>query len=221
MSTIAEFTLPAESFPLGSVFEHHPSVTVELERVIPIDKAIIPYIWVHNIEDSKEETIEASFEDHPDVKGVTLIDKVGGDCLFRVEWYPDYTGILQGITQTPVVLISSSGDSQQWTFEIRAEEREAIATLQEYCREHDLPIQLTSIHTLAGMTVSTEYNLTDTQREALVLAYQRGYYQTPQETTLQEMANSLGITGQALGARLRGGINRLIGSTLITTEADL
>lgn len=53
MATIAAFTIPTESFPLGDVFEDHPDVTVELERVIPTNKAIIPYLWVRNIEEPK------------------------------------------------------------------------------------------------------------------------------------------------------------------------
>lgn len=45
MATIATFTIPTEPFPLGNVFTAHPGVTVELERVIPTNKAIIPYFW--------------------------------------------------------------------------------------------------------------------------------------------------------------------------------
>jgi hypothetical protein len=220
MSTIAEFTLPAESFPLGSVFENHLAVTVELERIVPTTKAIIPYVWLRGIGDVEEQEIEATFGEHPEVQSVQLIDEVSGDYLLRVEWDMAYTGILQAIAQTPVVLHSGIGDSEQWTFEIRGDEQESIATFQKYCREHDLPIQLTSLHSLARVATGAEYDLTDTQREALVLAFQRGYYQKPQETTLQEMADDLGITGQALGARLRGGTHHLIGSTLIQTHEN-
>ena len=42
MATVIEFTSPAEEFPLGSVFENLPGVTVELERLIPHETLIIP-----------------------------------------------------------------------------------------------------------------------------------------------------------------------------------
>jgi predicted DNA binding protein len=57
--------------------------------------------------------------------------------------------------------------------------------------------------------------LTDTQREALVLAYERGYFGSPRETSLEEVAAELDITQQSLSSRLRRGHRRLIAATLV------
>jgi predicted DNA binding protein len=59
--------------------------------------------------------------------------------------------------------------------------------------------------------------LTETQREALVLAHERGYYDSPRETSLEEIADELGITQQSLSSRLRRGYRRLVGETLISS----
>jgi predicted DNA binding protein len=56
--------------------------------------------------------------------------------------------------------------------------------------------------------------LTDTQQEALVLAYERGYFESPRQVTLEELGEELGISQQAVGSRLRGGIKHILGSTL-------
>lgn len=215
MSTIAEFTIPADSFPLGRGFGDHPNVTLELERIVPTSKLIIPYVWVRGIGQAEEREIEATFEADPEVRGVKLVDEVEGDYLLRVEWEADYKGIMRAIAETSVTLVSGVGNSERWTFQLRGDERADIAAFKEYCRDHDFPVTLTALHSLAGLADGAEYDLTETQREALVLAYERGYYQSPRDTTLEEIADELGITGQALGARLQGGIHRLIGSTLI------
>jgi len=47
-----------------------------------------------------------------------------------------------------------------------------------------------------------------------VLAYERGYFDTPRETSLEEIAEELGITQQSLSSRLRRGHRRLIKATL-------
>jgi Predicted DNA binding protein len=57
--------------------------------------------------------------------------------------------------------------------------------------------------------------LTDTQREALVLAYERGYFNSPRESSLEAIGEELGITQQSLSSRLRRGHRRLIENTLI------
>jgi predicted DNA binding protein len=135
--------------------------------------------------------------------------------LLRVEWDPEAKGILRAISDTHVSLISAVGTSEEWRFEARAEDRDAISEFQTRSRELDVPIELVGLHALSPMRSGAQYDLTETQREALVLAYERGFYQSPREVTLDTLAKELGITGQSLGSRLRRGTNRLIGSTLI------
>jgi predicted DNA binding protein len=214
MATIATFTIPTESFPLGNVFTDHPGVTVELERVIPTNNAIIPYFWVRNIEETEETEIETALRNHPDVQSLNTVDEVSGEYLMRVEWNPSYEGVLKGIAETAVILLSGVGTAEEWHFEVRADGHEPIAAFQRYCREHDHPMELIALYALSEMETGTQYDLTEDQREALQLAYERGYYQTPRQTTLDEMAEEFGITGQSIGSRLRRGIHRLIGSTV-------
>ena len=47
-----------------------------------------------------------------------------------------------------------------------------------------------------------------------MLAYERGYFESPREVTLEELGEELGITQQAVGSRLRNGNRHIIGSTL-------
>ena len=215
MATIAEFTIPARSFPLGRIFEDFPAVEVELERVIPTSGAIIPYFWVRGLTGGEVEDLETALADEPNVKEIRRIDEVKGNYLNRIEWAPEHDGILRAITETDVVILSGVGSAKEWMFELRADERKAVSAFQQYCLDNDLPVTLQALHSLAQMETGAEYDLTEAQREALVLAYQRGYYQTPREVSLDEMALEFGITGQSLGSRLRRGTHRLIGSTLI------
>jgi len=210
MATVMEFTSPVEEFPLGSVFENLPGVTVELERLIPHETLIIPYFWVRGIE---TEDIEASFEQHVGVSNIRLIDNVEDEYLMRAEWEQEYFGILSALASANVVVLSGIGTKDAWRFEVRGESLEAIAEFREYCQENDIPIEITAVH--AMLPIQGEgYELTETQREALVLAYQRGYFNTPREASLEEIADELGITQQSLSSRLRRGHRRLIGATL-------
>jgi len=210
MATVMEFTSPAEEFPLGSVFEDLPGVTVELERLIPHENLIIPYFWVRGVE---TDDVEAAFEPHEGVTNIRLVDSVEDEYLMRAEWIPDYFGVLSALAKANVVVLTGVGTKEGWRFEVRGESQEAIAEFREYCQENDVPIQITAVH--AMLPIQGEgYELTETQREALVLAYKRGYFDTPRETSLEEIAGELGITQQSLSSRLRRGHRRLIGATL-------
>ncbi|NHN41307.1 bacterio-opsin activator [Halorubellus sp. JP-L1] len=217
MATEATFTVPSDQFPLGTVFEQLPDVTITLERLIPAQDVVIPYFWVRG---TKVDDIESAFNEHPGVKNIRLVDSVEDEYLLRVEWALDYADVLTILAETAVPLIAATGTDQQWTFEIRGDDRSDVADFQRRCRELDIPITLTELHALTPVETATEAGLTDTQQEALVLAYERGYYESPREVTLEDLGEELGISQQAVGSRLRGGIKHVLGGTLSTFSVE-
>ena len=216
MATEATFTVPSDQFPLGTVFEQLPGVTVELERIIPARDVVIPYFWVRG---TVADDIEAAFTDHPGVKGVELVDSVEDQYLLRVEWALDYDDVLTTLTETQISLIEATGTAEQWTFEIRGDNRSDIAAFQSRCLEVDIPITLTALHGLTPIETGTEAALTESQQEVLVLAYDRGYFESPREVTMEELGEELGISQQAFASRLRRGIKSILGNTVPSLTA--
>jgi len=214
MSTVAEFTLPAQEFCLGTVFAELPDVTIQLERVIPDANGVVPYFWVRG---TASNNIVEQFADHPGVRDIREVDSVDGEYLMRCEWVSEYDSVLDALIAPEVILLSAIGTAEGWTFELRGESRDSIAEFKNYCHEHGVPVTLTELHALRPL--DAKQNLTDGQREALTLAYEHGYFNSPRGTTLEEMADDLGITQQALGARLQRGNKRLIEQALIESHS--
>lgn len=211
MATEATFTVRAGEFPLGSVFEEYPAATVELERVVPNHDVLIPHAWVYGV---RAADVEAAFSAHPGVRGLRLVDAVDDQYLLRVEWDPSYRGVLRALAEARVPLLEAVGTSERWRFRIRGDERDDIAAFYDRCREWDVPITMTEIRPLTPRERATEAVLTDAQREALVLAYERGYFETPRAVTMAELGSELEISQQAVGSRIRRGINCILGETL-------
>ncbi|KKF39531.1 bacterio-opsin activator [Halorubrum saccharovorum] len=211
MATEATFTVPSDQFPLGTLFEQFPDVTVELERIIPSQDVVIPYFWVRGI---VVDDIEAAFPDHPGVENIRLVDSVGDQSLLRVEWALEYDGVLSTLMETGVPLIEAVGTNEQWTFDVRGDNRRDIAAFQGRCRELDIPITLTKLHALTPIGSAAETALTETQQEALVLAYERGYFNTPRDVTMADLGDELDISQQAVASRLRRGIRSVLGNAL-------
>ncbi|WP_126662549.1 helix-turn-helix domain-containing protein [Haloterrigena salifodinae] len=215
MATEATFTVPSNQFPLGTVFAQLPDVTVELERLIPSRDVVIPYFWVRGTE---VEDIEGAFSDHPGIKQIQLVDFVEDEYLLRVEWSLEYNDVLSVLTETDIPLIKATGTNQQWTFDIRGDTRSDIATFHSRCREVEIPVTLTELHAMTPVETETEAALTETQQDALALAYERGYFESPRKITMKELGDKLGISQQAVGSRLRRGMKNILGSTLLGTE---
>ena len=212
MATIAEFTIPADDFPLGRIFEELPDATVELERVVPTNKAILPYFWVR---DNDADHVWDVLANHDAFQSLTLVDDLETEGLFRADWNPDVEGVLTGILQCKLTLLSAVGTQTEWTFEFRTEDTDHISAFQQYCADHDIDVTLTRLQSLAKMQVGGEYDLTEKQREALLLAFNKGYYDNPRRTDLETLANHLDISRQAFSERLQGGIRNILGSTIV------
>lgn len=58
-------------------------------------------------------------------------------------------------------------------------------------------------------------DITEEQREALLMAFERGYFEEPRETSLEELATELDVSASAVGARLRRGMKSLVRSSLV------
>ena len=215
MAVKASFTTDQADFPLSAVFEQLSDVTIELDRVVPTNDAVIPYFWI-SADDTEKLTTDLSAD--IGIDRVKIIDQVEKQMLVRVDWNLDHESLLTAIANTDVSLLSGMGNSEQWTFELRASEHEGLSHFQTYCREHDIPIELTELHTISPLSSNQEYDLTDGQKKLLVVAYSRGYFDSPRGATQDDLADELGITRQAVSSRLQRGIRRLVASTLIIPD---
>ncbi|MEF8894589.1 helix-turn-helix domain-containing protein, partial [Halodesulfurarchaeum sp.] len=185
--------------------------TVEFERLIPHERIIIPYFWVRGVDSSD---IEAAFKSHAGIAEIQLVDSVEDQYLMRAEWEQEYVGILRALAEANVVTLSGIGKKHEWRFEVRGESHEEISAFRHYCQEHDIPITIINVHAMLPLQ-GEGFELTEPQREALVLAYERGYYDTPRDNSLEDIAEELGVTQQSLSTRLRRGYRRLVEATLI------
>lgn len=216
MTSIAEFTLPPADFPLGRVFDTRPEARFELDRVVPSGDTAMPYFWVYG---SDMPGVLAILDDLPELRAVVLMDDLGDRGLFRAEWHPDHLGIMRAIAESGVTVVSAAGSASGWTFQLRAGTPAALSAFTEYCGTHDLDVTLTRLSRLAESTPDTgAYGLTPEQREALLMAYEAGYYDDPRGVHLDELADRLDITRQAFAARLRRGYRNVIEATLTDDE---
>lgn len=215
MAIKASFTTDQADFPLSTVFEQLSDVTLELDRVVPTTDAVIPYFWI-STDDTENLTTDLSAD--IGIDQIKIIDQVEKQMLVRVDWNLDHESILTAIVNTDVSLLSGMGNPEQWTFELRASEQEVLSDFQTYCRDHDIPIELTELHTISPLNSVREYDLTAGQKKALVIAYSRGYFDSPRGATQDDLADELGITRQAVSSRLQRAIRRLVASTLIISN---
>ncbi|WP_313691663.1 helix-turn-helix domain-containing protein [Halorarum halobium] len=215
MAIEASFTIEQADFPLSAVFEQLADVTIELDRVVPTGEAVVPYFWISADDTDK---LDTDLSVDLGIDQVKVIDKLEEQMLVRIDWNLDYESVLTAVVNTDISLVSGIGDDTRWTFEVRANEQQDLSNFQTYCQDHDIPLELTELHAISSLKSDREYDLTEGQRNALVLAYSRGHFDSPRDATQQDLADELGITRQAVSSRLQRGFRRLVASTLIAPD---
>ncbi|WP_136718549.1 helix-turn-helix domain-containing protein [Halorientalis salina] len=215
MAIEASFTVEHTDFPLHAVFEQLTDVTIELDRIVPTGEAVVPYFWI-SADDTEKLTTDLSAD--IGIDQVKVIDQLEKQMYIRIDWNLTHESILTAIVNTDITLVSGIGKEQQWTFEVRASEQQDLSDFQMYCQENEIPIELSELHAISALKSDREYDLTDGQRKALVLAYSSGYFDSPRDATQADLAAELGISRQAVSSRLQRGLRRLVASTLITPE---
>ena len=130
----------------------------------------------------------------------------------------EYSG--EGILLSPVisaangVILDKENDGSAWLFTIWMTERADLRYIWEYAQQNDIDIELLRVNEYASLG-DTDAGLTDSQREALLVAFETGYFEEPRKATLGEVATELDISQPAAGGLLRRGVRRLIISSLL------
>ena len=217
MSVILEFTADPDDFALGQVISGLTNMHYELEKIVPTEDAVMPFIWVTNSDFGIfEETVRAS----PYIKELREVDKLGDTALYRIEWAGGHMSLLKGFLETDATVLEASGNGE-WVFRLRFPDHNKLSQFANYLTDHELPIDIVQTYTLTEETdQGHRLDLTQEQREALVLSLQRGYFATPSETSLTELGDELGITKQAASSRIRRGSEKVLRGVLLPSAAD-
>lgn len=202
MAVIIEFTLPSESFPFGRATSGDPNVRVQLERLVPLKEARIPFVWAIGEEFDQ---FERHLQDSDIVKHDEALTKLGDGVLYYIEWDTDKEAFLNGLSETNGSIMEAHGDST-WSFTVRYRDHADLTRFHQFYQVHDFSVHIDRVYA-PDETSGTEYGfgLTPEQRETLILAVGNGYFAVPRETKLDEIAEEVGITRQAASERVRRG----------------
>ncbi len=158
------------------------------------------------------------------VNEATPMRESGENRLWEVEFAPETKLLAPLVTDEGGFVLEAQSVPAGTDLEVRGwnerwllPDREALHGVWQHARDVDFEFDVLELHQ-HGQT-DAEYPgpdaLTDEQREALVAAYEEGYFAEPRETSLEELAESLDISASAVRGRINRGLRSLIGAGLV------
>ncbi len=146
-----------------------------------------------------------------------VIDTGDNKAIYSFVYTDDAKILSPVISAANGVILDMENDGSAWILTVWMSDRADLVDLWEYARQNDVDIDLLRVNEYAGLD-DTDAGLTDSQREALLLAFESGYFEEPRDATLGDVAADLDISQPAASGLLRRGIERLIVSSLIDDE---
>lgn len=216
MSTVIEFTVPAEACALGRSLGDDPRARLELDRVVPTGDTVMPFFWVWNRD--PDAFVEAA-RDEEAIEEVTIVDRVDDGALLSARWNREAAGTLFAIARTQGALLDARVANGEWRFEVRFDDTASTAEFRQFCADYGVPLSIQRVAS-ASPREDDRFGLTTEQREALTIAYEQGYFAEPRSATLEDVANALGISPRAVAGRLRRGQATLLERTGLSAPSE-
>lgn len=209
MSVVGDFSVDTESFPLGAALRDE-GTRIELDRIVTTDEGVRSFLWVRTDDPG---SVGRPAEGRPALAGLTVLRRTDGGALCEARW-SEPRGLVRSLVESDLAVLSATGDEAEWTFSVRADGWEAVAAFRQRCEREGVRVRIDGLSPLVDADSPARGTLTEIQRETLVEATRRGYYDTPRETDLQELADHFDITPRAVSKRLRRATANLVEKTL-------
>jgi predicted DNA binding protein len=212
MATIVRGHIPADEFVLEETLTSLEDVEFECERIVTSgDEAVMPLLWVRGVDGDE---IEQAFQEDSTVENVDLLSSFENEWLYRMEWVDRVQLVVQMLTNSEATVMDAYGTSEQWDLRVLYPSRDALSKTTEFGEDHGLTFEIETIRQMEGEPAG-RYGLSRAQYEALTQALEEGYYQVPRENNLEDIADDLDISHQALSERIRRATQTLIEETVL------
>lgn len=209
MVTIAELEVSAAAFALDRTLSTLPNVRFEVERIADGDGEM-RLLWATGDPDA----LSTALGEDPTVESATSLSSFGDSHLYWVDWadgvdLPSHLLVEEGGT---VLEAFAVGD--RWELQVFFPERAALRRSYRRYADRGVDVELRSAYELSDVRYG-RFGLTPEQRETLLTAYERGYYDVPHRVTTEELGAELGVSHQSISDRLRRGHRALVEHVLM------
>lgn len=188
-----------------------PDVVIELLQFDREASAATLYFLMRGVARAE---FEAAVAADPGFSAYQQLERTDDGAVYRVRWTVD-SPVIRCLRAAEGIVLRARGTAEEWRLTTWFDSGSAASAFQACCRDRDIPLEVERLTSISDVLADSDPEISERQREALVLAYRAGYFDEPRQVTQAELADELDISSSALGRRLRRGFRNLIQGTLL------
>lgn len=213
---IVEVSIPSKQVALSDTLTQFEDITFDVQEMIAHGDIVSPFVWVTGVEIAQ---LEAAFDADPSVDSYQqLTEKNDGSVLYEMEWAQNID-VIRPLIEDAGAVLHATGETDHWFFRLLFPTQEALSEVYEQLQQDRFTLDVIRIYQ-AEESEGGASLLTENQQETVIEAFERGYYAVPRETSLNEFADSMEISHQALSEQLRRAHRNLIETYVIGNGQD-
>ena len=216
MTTVVVLTIPAQKMALSEALDRLGDCYLRVEETAFTDADNYLHAWI-SYDDSA--ALEDALAADQSVESYSLVTDGDDERLYRLEIQDRMLLPRQVIHNLEGEIMGAYACEGEWTLEVRFPDREDVSKTSDLFDRFGIDVTYESITDLDLDSESLPASLTDRQREVLAMAIDEGYYDIPRQATLEELAQELDVSHQALSECLRRA-QRQLAKNQLSPEAD-
>ena len=212
MRCITELQLHHPELVLTPTLERCPEMEVRLEYQLISSEG--GYILLFHVQGETFEAFETALAEDPTVSDVSMVISTSEFRIYRTRLVSAEYLVLATAVEMGLRLIEAASGDGGWHAILELPTVELLQQFRTHCETLGVEASIQKLYQIDGGSVSDAFGLTPSQRAAITTAYETGYFNQPRDTSLQGVADELGISSSAAGGRLRRGLQTLVEATL-------
>jgi predicted DNA binding protein len=193
-------TIP-ESVWMGELSRAHPNATFEILTVFPQEEGGVA---LSEVTGPDADAVVSEMDAYDEVRTVDLLQRSDEAVLVQFETSEPVLLLPVRNAGTPLELPFTVTDGRV-NWEVRAP-RSRLSRLADQLREFGIEFDVVAVH----QELETNQLLTEKQEELVQTAVEAGYYDTPRECTLTELAEKAGIAKSTCSETLHRAEEKII-----------
>lgn len=202
------------------VYVDHPDLALAptIRSVDDVEIGVIPDAGTdpeHNVysfwvEAEDFDAVESAFDGDHTVTDYTCVSETSNRRTYRLAYSDRAILVSRPIVEMDGLMLDTRSHRSGWLLTLQLPDNRTLDRLREQANEDGIQLDVIEIHQTVPEGRQSDLPLTEAQIEALVTAYEHGYYDEPRETSLEELGSFMGISRTAVSGRLKRASSRLI-----------
>lgn len=210
---IAEVTVAHEELVLCPTIRRLADISVEFEYQTIAGPA--EYYVFFKITGADVDAFDATVTDDPTVSDPSVIIDADGFRVYRmrVTWIDRL--VLPAAAEIGIRILHAVSGHGGWVATLEVPDLETLQTFRELCQDNGVSYRLNRLYHPKSTERGDKFGLTPTQSKTLRTAYDAGYFNSPRDATVADLADELEVSSSAVSGRLRRGFRTLVEALLV------